>query len=114
MNLQLQAHIRTPKFLKDGSANLTFTTGEIADDEVIYLLNAGRRDEFGWLLWSPNKHQTDDLPDEPATDERKTPAKRLRAVLFILWKQQGSRGDFEVFYRERMGKLIDMIKLKLD
>lgn len=106
--------MRNPRFNKDGSATLAFTTGEVADDEVIYLLNAGRRDELGWLLWSPNQHQTDDLPDEPATDETKTPAKRLRAVLFILWKQQGSRGDFEVFYRERMGKLIDMIKMKLD
>ena len=62
MNFQIQAHIRTPKFLKDGSANLTFTTGEVSDEEVVHLLNAGRRDELGWLLFSPNKHQSTDLP----------------------------------------------------
>lgn len=114
MNFQLQAHIRNPKFLKDGSANLTFTTGEVSDDQVVHLLNMGRRDELGWLLWSPNKFQQTDLPTEPATDDKKTPAQRLRSVLFVLWKQEGSRGDFESFYQERMNKLIDMIKGKLD
>lgn len=114
MKFQLQAHIGAPLFKKDGSATLKFFTQEIADDQVVDILNMGRRDELGWLLWAPNKHQSEDLPTEPATDDKKTPAQRLRAVLFILWKQEGSRGDFEYFYRERMDKLTDMIKAKLD
>lgn len=114
MKIQLSAHMRTPKFLKDGSCNLCFTTGEIADDEVIYLLNAGRRDELGWLLWSPNQFQTGDLPKEQAEENQKTSASRLRATLFVLWKQEGSVGDFETFYRAKMEKIIDMVKAKLD
>lgn len=114
MIFQLQAHIGTPRFKKDGSATLTFFTQEISDDQVVDLLNMGRRDELGWILWSPNKHQSSDLPTEPATDDKKTPAQRLRSVLFVLWKQEGSRGDFESFYSERMEKITDMIKAKLD
>ena len=114
MKFQLQAHIGSPLFKKDGSATLKFFTQEIADDQVVDILNMGRRDELGWLVWSPNKIQGSDLPTEPATDDRKTPSQRLRSVLFVLWKQEGSKGDFESFYSERMGKLTDMIKAKLD
>lgn len=115
MKIQLSAHMRNPRFNKDGSCTLSFTSGqEINDDHVIYLLNAGRRDELGWLLWSPNPIQVEDIPKEQAEENQKTAAQRLRATLFVLWKQQGEKGDFEVFYRDRMEKLIDMIKAKLD
>ena len=115
MNLQIEAHMLMPTFRKDRCGTMKFTSArELTKEEREILLDAGVNDELGWLLWSPNKLQTTDLPTEPATDDNKTPAKRLRSVLFILWKQQGSRGDFENFYRERMDKLIDMIKAKLD
>lgn len=115
MNLQIEGHCLMPTFRKDRTATLKFTTArEVTKEEREILLDMGVNDELGWLLWSPNKMQTTDLPSEPATDDMKTPAKRLRDVLFVLYKQEGSRGDFEVYYRERMNKLIDMIKAKLD
>lgn len=114
MKIQVSAHMRNPRFNKDGSATLAFTTAEIPDDQVLYLLNAGRRDELGWMCWSPNKHQTEDLPKEAAPENQKTSSQRLRAVIFVLWQQQGGQGDFEVFYREKMERLIDMVKTKLD
>ena len=43
----------------------------------------------------------------------KSPSQRLRAVLFVYWKQQGEEGDFEVFYRQKMDNLINMVKEKL-
>lgn len=105
----------TPRFRKDKSATLVFNSArELSKEEREMILEAGLNDELGWVCWSPNKIQIDDLPTEPATDDKKTPSKRLRAVLFILWQQQGSNGDFETFYRERMDKLVDMIKAKLD
>jgi len=115
MKIQLSAHMRNPRFNKDGSVTLSFTSGqEVKDEETIYLLNAGRRDELGWLLWSPNPHQVEDLPTEQAEENQKTSAQRLRATLFILWQQRGKVGDFEVFYREKMEKLIDMVKSNLE
>lgn len=114
MKFQLQAHIGSPLFKKDGSATLKFFTQEIADNQVVDILNMGRRDELGWLVWSPNPIQTTDLPTEPATDDRKTPAQRQRALLFLIWKRNGAKGDFESYYRDRIDKNIQKLKLELD
>lgn len=115
MKIQLSAHMRNPRFNKDGSVTLSFTSGqEVRDEETIYLLNAGRKDELGWLLWSPNQIQTEDLPKEQAEENQKTSAQRLRATIFVWWQQQGGKGDFEVVYREKMEKFIDRVKAELD
>lgn len=47
-------------------------------------------------------------------DKGKSPAKRLRNVLFVLWEQdkQGIE-DFEVFYTTRVERIINQIKDKL-
>ena len=115
MKIQIEAHMGMPTFKKDRSANMKFTTvREVTKEEREILFEAGTTDEMGWLLWSPNKIQIEDLPTEQAEDLSKTPSKRLRSVLFVLWKQQGEQGSFESFYRERMEKLIDMVKTRLD
>ena len=102
-------------FNKDGSVSLNFRSGqEISDDKVMYLVNAARRDELGWICWSPNEIQTDDLPKEQAEENQKTEAQMLRATIYVWWQQQGGKGDYEVFYRQQMGKLRDMVKSKLD
>lgn len=107
--------MRMPHFNKDRSATIKLTTArELTKEEREILFEAGTVDELGWLLWAPNKFNTEDLPKEQATDTGKTPAQRLRATLFVLWQQEGKQGDFEVFYRDRMEKLIDYIKGKLD
>ena len=115
MKIQLSAHMRNPRFNKDGSCTLSFTSGqEIADDKTIYLLNAGRKDELGWLLWSPNEIQVDDLPKEQAESSNKTSAQRLRATIFVLWQQLGAKGDFDTFYRQEMEEIINRKKAQLD
>ena len=74
-----------------------------------------------WLL------ETADLPDGLArvdvdaqdgiapldADERKTPSQRLRGCLFRLYEQRGKNGDFEIFYRAQMERIIDAVKNKL-
>jgi len=45
--------------------------------------------------------------------DRKTQAQRLRAVLFLLWKQQGEQGLAEHFYETRMEQIIESIKANL-
>lgn len=115
MKLQLSAHMRNPRFNKDGSATLSFTTAqEIPDDEVIYLLNAGRRDELGWLMWSPNVFQEGDIPKEQAPETGKTPSERLRGILYIEWEQKGKQGTFNAYYVERMDKICEALKGRLD
>lgn len=104
-----------PTFRKDRSATIKFTSmRELTKEEREILLEAGVSDEQGWLLWSPNKLQLTDIPDRPAMDEKKSPAERQRAVLFLQWKQKGQQGSFEEYYSDRMSKIIDHLKSQLE
>tara|TARA_R110000851_G_scaffold300144_1_gene456258 strand:+ start:814 stop:1161 length:348 start_codon:yes stop_codon:yes gene_type:complete len=115
MKIQLAAHLVRANFNKDGSVSMNFKSGqEIADDKVIYLVNAARKDELGWIVWSPNEIQVEDIPKEQAEENQKTAAQRLRATIFVWWQQQGGKGDFEVIYREKMEKFISRVKAELD
>lgn len=110
--------IKLPSYLtgfsskSDGSASIRFATQEISAEEFGLLKN--NLNEFGWLTFRPNEYREEDMPTEDVEDKDKTPSKRLRASLFVYWKQKGSVGDFENFYRENMEKFINVVKAKLD
>ena len=95
----------------DGSLGLRFSTQEINASHLADIHAHARL--FGWLLFSENDVQSGDVPKEEAY-EHKTPSKRLRDVLFVLHHQHALAGDFEVFYREKMEKFIEMVKSELD
>jgi hypothetical protein len=109
---------KTPGYLSgfssraDGSAGLRFATQELplGSFDVLHKLNG----QFGWLLFSENEIQDEEIPTEDAEEGKKRPSVRLRAALFVLWTQTGKPGDFEGFYRERMDKLITFVIDKLD
>ena len=109
---KLNAYLTGFSSLKDGGASIRFSTQELSGDDFKELHKA--QNDFGWLVFKENDITVSDIPTEQAEDKNKTPSKRLRAVLFILWKQEGEHGDFEMFYRDRTEKLINMIKAKLD
>ena len=51
----------------------------------------------------------DDIPNA------KSPSQRLRNVLFIYWRQNdGGYSDFNLFYQNRIEKIIDTIKAKIE
>ncbi len=56
--------------------------------------------------------------DEVTTEiDQKTPCQRLRAVIFVHWKEScktygGKPDDFETFYRKQMERVIDGYKAK--
>ena len=59
--------------------------------------------------------EADEEPVEvKSTKEQKTPSSRLRSVLFVYWKQQGSPGDFSTYYEASVEKVISQVKAKLD
>ncbi len=99
-------------FTKDGGLSIGFATNELTDkDKVIASQFHGK---FGHILFKENEITPDEIPATDATDESKSPARRLRATLFILWKQRGQKGDFEIFYRTQMEQAIDRVKKCLD
>ena len=95
---------------KDGSASIRFTTQEI-DSEMFAELK-DTLNEFGWLIFTGEKQVS--IPKEMPTDNKKTPAQRLRSTLYVYFTQLGSEGDFEVFYNQKMEELIDKVKARLD
>jgi hypothetical protein len=94
----------------DGSSGLRFATQEITDLEFANLkqnLNA-----FGWLVFQENANI--EIPEEQPEEEGKTSSERLRAVLFLLWKQKKETTDFETWRKQQMNKIIESVKSKLD
>lgn len=113
--LILPAQIHPPTLRKDGSAKLTFDTRELNAEEIFTIM--ALRNTEGWICFAPN---ADDLetPDERAEVEEKTPSERLRNVLFVWYKQETQAGRFvglfETFRKEKMEKIIEGVKSKLE
>lgn len=114
MKVQLPAQLLKISSRADRTYKLEFNTRELSGTEAATLLDELMNE--GWLLWSPNEMNESDVPDEKADTmlNQKTQAQRLRGVLFRVYEQNGSRGDFETFYRRYMEELIDRLKAKLD
>jgi len=100
---------------KDKSVKLSLETRELGHDEILTLMSLEGSE--GWIAFAPNAEQLE-IPDTPAELDTKSPSERLKAVLFILWKQQQSKGKyaapFETFRLEHMDKIIEYVKKKLD
>jgi hypothetical protein len=97
----------------DGGMRLRIETQELKDEEKLALIKCNGK--FGNFLFKENQFQQGDIPSEDIEDKNKTPAKRLRNVLFVMHIQQGGKKEeFEPFYRDRMEQLINQIKSRLD
>lgn len=98
--------------LKEGGLSLSFHSQELSKEEMVSVMQFYQ--SFGYLLFSPEQLGEEDIPKEKLSpDEEKSPSKRLRSILFILWKQQGGEGDFEAFYRKKMEAIIEQLKGRL-
>ena len=84
-----------------------------AEATLLFSLNSNS----GYFLFKPEVFVVDDVEEipeyKPEEKSEKSPSQRLRAVLYRLWEQSGKIGDFELFYRTRMDRLIDQIKERL-
>jgi hypothetical protein len=109
---QAAAILTSVSYTKDGGVRLGFTTNEMSDEDKLIIAKFFQK--FGFVLFKSNEFTLEDIPLEDAEDKTKTPSKRLRAVLFLMWKQAGQKGDFEVYYRAQVEKVIEHLKAKLD
>ena len=102
---------------KDGSVKLSFTT-DLEQTTPQFMEFDEARNTHGILYYSDRAELTqaevDELDSVDIELEGKSKAQRLRAVLFILWKQQGEIGDFKEFYSQWMEKIIQGMKDKLE
>lgn len=116
MKVMLPVLLGKVQTMADRSVKMEFQTRELPPNEMATLFELGRKEAEGWLLFAGNQLNEVDIPNEPAVAEYKgkTPAQRLRAVLYRWWEQQGSQADFEDFYQLKMSNLIDQVKEKLE
>jgi hypothetical protein len=98
---------------KDGSCKIVFETAELNDEKASKLFGIQK----GWnhLIYAIAGAEVE-IPNEPAKEFRddKSPSERLRAVLFVYWKQLGGTGSFNEFYKSKIDKWIDAIKERLE
>jgi len=97
---------------KDGGVSLRFVTQEASKDDKVTLMEFYQ--SYGHLLFSANQIQEDQVPKANADrSDGKSPSQRLRAVLFVAWKNNGNTGDFEAWYSQQMERIIDQVKAKI-
>lgn len=114
--IQLPVLITSLATKVDGSIKISLETRELQGTEAAKVFELRGRE--AWVLIAPQAFEDDvKLPTERADPSvgTKTPSQRLRAVIFRLWEQQGSRSgvDFESYYRMKLENIIDQYKEKL-
>jgi len=96
----------------DRSLGLTLSTPELTTEERAEFMNLqGIECE---ALFEPTDNTPAEVYEIKKSTGQKTQGQRMRAVLFILWKKSGEKEDFETYYRDRMEKLIDALKAKIE
>lgn len=96
-------------------ARIIVDTQELITPEQLAELFA-LHEKVGWFFFLDKPEAVIDtakLPDIQLEDGEKSPSQRLRAVLYIWWQQNGSKDDFELFYRRWMERTISQVKEKL-
>lgn len=109
--MKLAAYFTGFSSKSDGSASLRFNTQEIPPEQFAEFQR--NHNAFGWLVFQENANI--EVPKEPAVEDKdKTPSKRLRSTLYVLWEKTKPAEDFETYYRKQVERMIDAVKNKLD
>jgi len=103
---------------KDRTVSLRFITQEKSSSEIMQI--DSMTDQFGILYFrgqeDMNHEEIKELDsiDLDLYDEPKSQSKRLRNVLYIIWKQEGELGDFKKYYKQKTEEVIQHFKDKID
>lgn len=110
--IQTQAVISSIRSKVDKSLGLTVHTPELSVTERAMFMDLQGLNVD--LLIQPEKADESGVEKIDGEIRTKTQSQRLRGVLYILWQQNGSEGEFEDFYRTQTEKIIEHFKNKLD
>lgn len=106
----VQSQITGIRALADGGLSLNIHTKELPAIEKVTVMDF--QNKVGWLLFSENEVQEEEIPEGDAEFNQKTPSQRQRAIIWRIWEAQGKQGDQEVFYRQMMDKIAERLKNK--
>lgn len=110
-SIQTNAIITGIRARVDGSLGITLSTPELNPEEKVAFMEL--QNINCQTLFKPLEEKTD-LIEVKGETETKTSSQRLRGCIFVLWEQQGKNGEFEIFYKSYMEKIIDWVKSKLE
>jgi len=96
----------------DGSLGISATTPELTPEEKAEFMRIQGVNLIALFTPLDEKDAPKYIVDKEL--ETKTPSNRLRNVLFVLWEQEGSKGEFNDFYRRWVEKFIELIKERLE
>lgn len=108
---QVPSVIQSLRSLADGTWRITIDCQEMPPEQELEVLKLKKKQ--GWFVFKENEIKEEDIPKEKAPEFKndKTPSQRLRAVLYIYWKESTNQGKpFNIFYDEWMEKKITEIK----
>lgn len=116
---QVPAVIISDSSMATGGRKFIIHTSENLPPEQLFKL-INMKNKLGWVTFNVELIEATDLLDLPKIDktrytEGKSPQQRLRAVMFLLHKQNGGKDkDFPVVYESNIEKLITQYKEQLD
>lgn len=97
----------------DNTMTLRFRSQDLTDVQKMDCIT--HYQQFGWLGFVDSEDVLDiEIPDTAPQNDSKSPSKRLRAVLYVLWQSKGSVGSFETYYATQMEAIIEMVKERID
>lgn len=97
---------------KDRSLSFTTSTPELTEEQAAAFL--GLHGTNVRMMIQPLEIEADALVEVKTELEAKTQAQRIRACIFVAWKQGGKKGSFEDFYQRKTEKIIDWLKTQLE
>ena len=96
----------------DGSLGVSLATPELSATEKTVFMDWMNRDLV--MLLQLDQDGAGNIKEVKGEFDRKTPSQRLRAAMYVWWKQAESARTFDDFYLEYMEKTIDHVKSKLE
>lgn len=97
---------------KDGSLGFSAETPELSSSEKVAWLDLQGKNTIA--LFSPLDEPEDEVVEVSKEVNQKTQSQRIRATLFILWKQEGEPATFRDYYNEKTDKYIEYLKGMID
>jgi hypothetical protein len=110
--IKTQIIINSIRSRRDGSLGFSAETPELTSEEKVAFMNL--QGQSLNVLFEPTEYPTVDEIEIQKDVDNKTQAQRIRAVLFLIWKQQGEQGEFRDFYNAKTEKYINYLKEKLE
>lgn len=110
--IRTEAQLTSFRSRSDRSVGFSGVTPEMTSPEKVALFDL--QNVVVEMLIYPKDAKDSDVVEVRKEMEGKSPQQRLRAVLFVLWKQMGETEAFELFYSAQMERIIEWVKRKID